>query len=545
MRFDKRLLRPPPISTEKAWFFAFLCPVVTTTLQYLLVPRMRVAPFLLSYVALTLVSWLGGIGPGVMATLVAGSLVNHFVIEPVDTFKLSGIAFHATVLFSLTGVAIAVLVGSLQSLFHEADLTASSLREGESRMRQLAEERQAALDSLQQANGRLEETDERRSRFLALLSHELRNPLAPIRNSVYVLERVGPGTGPIARARETIDRQARHLTRLVDDLLDLGRIEHGKMQLHVALFDLGALVRRVAEDHRELFAGAGVKLEVTVPEEPIEIAADSARVVQMIGNLLGNAAKFTPPGGHAEIALRREAASAEIVVRDTGAGMSREVLSTIFEPFVQADQTLARSRGGLGLGLALTRVLASLHQGTIEAHSEGPGRGSQFVVRLPVSIALPERAAEPERRHPHPPAALARRILVIEDNPDAAESLKAALELDGHFVEVALSGNEGLEKARAFWPDVILCDLGLPGLDGYEVARAIKAGGAASAPGCLVALSGYGQPEDIERARQAGFDRHMLKPPNMADLNRLLAVTRPCRGKAADLAPAALEGEPS
>ena len=372
----------------------------------------------------------------------------------------------------------------------------------------------------------MREADRRKSDFLAVLSHELRNPLAAIRNSVYVLERKGPGKGPVALAREVIDRQSRHLTRLVDDLLDLSRIDTGKLRLQVVDVRLDALVSRIAEDYRESFASAGVDLDVTVPEEPVEVAGDPTRLSQMIGNVLANAAKFTQRGGRVQLSLSREASTAVVTVRDNGVGMSRELVSTIFEPFVQAERTLARSLGGLGLGLALTKALTSAHRGTIDAHSDGPGRGSAFVIRIPVTHAV-SLSRPAERRRPRAPGP-ARRVLVIEDNPDAALSLKAALEIDGHLVEVALSGPEGLHKVRTFSPDVILCDLGLPGLDGYEVAKALRADPAAPTPGCLVALSGYGLPDDVERARQAGFDRHMIKPPSIADLDRLLAGEKPC-----------------
>ena len=369
-----------------------------------------------------------------------------------------------------------------------------------------------------------------------MLSHELRNPLASIRNSVYILTiltRKSGGSPQETRARQVIDRQSQQLTRLVDDLLDLTRIEKGKLRLQSAAVDLGELIERTAEDYESVFTSAGLALQVDLPEMPLVCEGDATRLSQVIGNLLGNAAKFTPRGGHAWLSLSCQpvpnnpgggGSVAVIRVGDDGIGMSPEVLSAVFKPFMQADPTLDRSRGGLGLGLALSRSFVELHGGTLEARSEGPGRGSEFLVRLPLPASEPDRPAE--RRLPQP-VGRRRRVLIIEDNDDSAESLKAALELDGHIVEVAYTGREGLEKARAFSPEVVLCDLGLPGLDGYAVARALHADPALR-PNCLVALSGYGLPEDVERAREAGFDRHIVKPPDFVDLARLLASSSSC-----------------
>ena len=377
----------------------------------------------------------------------------------------------------------------------------------------------------------LRDADRRKNEFLAILSHELRNPLAPIRNSVYVLERVPPGGDQATRALAVIDRQAQHLARLVDDLLDVTRISRGKIRLQLERIELGSLIRRTADDHRDLFARNGIELQVSA-DGPLHVSGDPTRLSQVVGNLLENSAKFTPRGGHTRISAAVTAdGRAEIRVRDDGTGIERDTLGRLFEPFVQAEKTLDRSRGGLGLGLALVKGMIQMHGGTVTAESEGLGMGSEFIVRLPLeSSSRPRLSAVPAPSH----TADTRRVLVIEDNTDAAESLREALELGHHVVEVAYAGPEGIEKARAFSPDVVLCDIGLPGLDGYGVARAFRADPRLGST-YMVALSGYALQEDVERAKQAGFDRHMAKPPDLAALEALLAE-RPAAAAPAEAA---------
>jgi two-component system CheB/CheR fusion protein len=368
----------------------------------------------------------------------------------------------------------------------------------------------------------LREADRRKNDFLGMLSHELRNPLAPIRNSLYILGRAAPGGERARHALAVIDRQVQHTTRLVDDLLDVTRISRGKVRLRRERLDLGELARRTAEDHRDLFARSGVHLDLDVAAEPLPVNVDATRIAQVIGNLLQNAVKFTPRGGRALLAVSRGEGSAIVTVQDSGAGIAPDVMARLFEPFMQADSTLDRSSGGLGLGLALVRGLAELHGGSVTAHSEGMGRGATFTVRLPLERRRePRLSAVPAR--PATPAA--RRLLVIEDNVDSAETLKEALELNDHVVDIALTGPEGLEKARALHPDVVLCDIGLPGMDGFQVARQVRAdpaiGGVA-----LIALSGYAQAEDLERSREAGFDLHLAKPPALDELERAIDQVR-------------------
>jgi len=381
-------------------------------------------------------------------------------------------------------------------------------------------ERKRAEQALRKSEAELREASRRKSEFMAMLSHELRNPLAPIRNSLFVLGRAVPGSEQAIRANAVINRQVEHLTRLVDDLLDITRISQGKIRLEQRRVELNDLVGRTVDDHRSLFDRNEVRLESQICSEPLFVNADPTRLTQVVGNLLGNAAKFAGQGGLAQIRVSTDPKTkqATIVVSDSGAGMTKETLAHLFEPFMQGESTLDRSKGGLGLGLALARVLVTLHGGTISAQSSGPGQGSLFVVSLPLANV---EAAQEEVAAAHR-APTSRRVLLIEDNIDAASSLCEALELDAHQVAVAHNGPDGLTMARQFDPEVVLCDIGLPGMTGYEVARAFR--GDPALKGCfLVALTGYAMPEDLQQATEAGFDRHLAKPLSLQALEELLA----------------------
>ncbi|MBS1149883.1 MAG: sensor hybrid histidine kinase [Myxococcaceae bacterium] len=368
-----------------------------------------------------------------------------------------------------------------------------------------------------QAEEALREADRRKNEFLGVLSHELRNPLTPIRNSLSILERATPGGEQARRAHSVIDRQVSHLTRLVDDLLDVTRISSGKVRLQRTRLDLADALRSIVDDHRTLLEGHDVT--VTVPDDPVWIDADPARLAQVVGNLLNNAAKFTPVDGKVSVSLTQAGDRAVLGVADTGLGLDPETLQKLFEPFAQADRSLDRSRGGLGLGLALVKCMVELHGGEVSAQSDGPGRGARFTVKLP--LAAGGALAQPSLP---PPDAVSpkRKVLVIEDNRDAADSLAEALELSGHQVAVAYDGRAGLAGAVGFRPQIVICDIGLPdGMDGYAVARALRRD-SATAAAYLVALTGYAQPDDQRRALNAGFDAHLAKPVELAALERLL-----------------------
>jgi two-component system CheB/CheR fusion protein len=365
----------------------------------------------------------------------------------------------------------------------------------------------------------LKEASRRKDEFLAMLGHELRNPLAPIRNCLHVLGMPNVTEAQVERARGTMERQVGHLTRLVDDLLDVSRISQGKILLRKERLDFVEIVRTTVEDHRGGLLAAGLQLEVDLPPGPLWVSGDPTRLSQIVGNLLHNAGKFTDRGGRVSVRVHAEGGKVSFAVQDTGIGIEPEVLTRLFEPFSQAPPGLARSRGGLGLGLALVSRLTELHNGVVEASSEGSGRGSEVRLRLPLDGQQPAGAAAAAQGEGMRP----RRCLLIEDNRDAAESMALLLQLSGHEVEIAFDGSDGLEKARRFRPEIVLCDIGLPGgMDGYAVARALRAD--PDLARCrLIALTGYGQEEDQRHAREAGFDVHLTKPADLEALRRLIA----------------------
>lgn len=381
-------------------------------------------------------------------------------------------------------------------------------------------ERKQAEQALRQSEAELREADRRKNEFMAMLSHELRNPLAPIRNSLYVLGRTVPGSEQATRANAVINRQVEHLTGLVDDLLDITRISRGKIRLERRRVELNDLVRRTVEDHRSLFEENGVAIESKFAPEPLFVNADPTRLAQVVGNLLGNAAKFAGKGGLARVRVSTDPATQKptIVVADSGAGMTEETLAHLFEPFMQGESTLDRSQGGLGLGLALAQELVKLHGGHIRAHSDGAGQGAEFVVSLPAD----QIDSEPDATTATSSTITRRRVLIIEDNIDAADSLREALELDEHQVAVAHDGPSGLALARSFHPEVVLCDVGFPGMNGYDVARAFRVDEALKRT-FLVAVTGYALPEDLQHATEAGFQRHLAKPLSLQGLQELLS----------------------
>ena len=382
-------------------------------------------------------------------------------------------------------------------------------------------EREQVEAALRAANLQLAEADQRKNEFLAVLSHKLRNRLAPIKSSLWVLVRATAGGDQVRRAQAVIERQVDQLARLVDDLLDVTRITRNEIKLQRQRLELSALVRQTIEDQRPLFDKAEVHLEFHPAPRPVFVNADGNRLAQVIGNLLQNAAKFTGPGGATLVTVHAERAEkrAAIQVVDTGVGMAPEMVSRLFQPFSQVDSSSDRSKGGLGLGLALVKGLVELHGGDVTAQSAGLGQGAEFTVHLP--LAMEEATAS--QTGSENAAKSRRRVLVIEDNIDAADSLREVLASGEHEVEVAYSGPEGIAKAREFRPEAVLCDIGPPGMDGLEVARAFKADESLKDV-FLVALSGYTLPEDLQRASEAGFERHLPKPASLEEVEALLAA---------------------
>ena len=381
------------------------------------------------------------------------------------------------------------------------------------------------ITAQREAEESLREADRRKDEFIAVLAHELRNPLAPVRNAIHLLRRIGPPEPRLVRARDVIDRQVTHMARLIDDLLDVSRIARGKLALQKERCDLTAIVRQTADDYRASLEATGLTVTIVAPPGPMWVEGDPVRLAQMIGNLLQNAGRFTRAGGQVEVIAQPDPARgmAEVAVRDTGVGIHPSLLSRLFEPFSQAEQGLAREQGGLGLGLALTRGLAELHGGSASASSDGLGRGSTFVVRVPLCARRVDAAGPPEDTEA---GRRTLRVLIIEDNRDTAATLAEVLELSGHAVALAYDGAAGIEAARSLRPDVVISDIGLPGdVDGYGVARTLRAEWGRSGPDrpVLLALSGYSDGTARTRSREAGFDRHFAKPPDLVALERALA----------------------
>jgi two-component system CheB/CheR fusion protein len=393
------------------------------------------------------------------------------------------------------------------------------------RVRREAEEsaRQRIDEELRRRADEIAAADRRKDQFLAMLAHELRNPLAPIRNAVELMRQVETLDPSFQPNREMVERQVKNMARLVDDLLDVSRITQGSIRLRKEPVELRNILERAVDGTRPLIESRGHQLILELPRDPIRLDADPTRLEQVVTNLLNNAAKYTMPGGHIWLSAELDGKEAVVRVRDTGIGVPPDVLGRVFEPFVQTDGSLARTEGGLGIGLTLVRSLVEMHGGQVEAHSPGLGQGSEFTIRLPARVAQPaELPAPPVSETAVRPLARPLRILVVEDNVDAAESLATLLRVWGHDVQVVHDGLQALDAARGRRPEVVLLDIGLPGLDGYQVARRLREdlglGGA-----LLVAMTGYGQPEDRRRSREAGIHHHFVKPVEPFVLRNLLA----------------------
>jgi len=380
-------------------------------------------------------------------------------------------------------------------------------------------ERKHLQEELRNNAERLMEADHRKDEFLAVLAHELRNPLAPIVSCLQILKNSGVSDRLADPARQTIERQVQQLVRLVDDLLDVSRITRGKIQLRKEPVELATVVAWALETSRSLLEARKHELTVAIPIEPVWLEADLVRLAQVFSNLLNNAAKYTEEGGHISLVAERRDMEVVVRLRDTGVGMTKEMLTHAFDLFAQADRSLKQSQGGLGIGLTLVRTLVQLHGGSIQAVSEGPGKGTEFIIRLPL-IQPPRPTGPPPKKASAPSAA--RRILVVDDNVDAADSLARYLEMSGHQVRTASGGLEALETARLYRPEVVLLDIAMPGMDGYELASRLRQEHGLEKT-LLVALTGYGQEEDRRRSREVSIDHHLVKPVDPETLQDLLA----------------------
>ncbi len=384
-------------------------------------------------------------------------------------------------------------------------------------------ERGRIEEELRQRAEQLAEMDRRKDEFLATLAHELRNPLAPLRNSLNILRMSGGSDPSVERVYEMMERQVNHMIRLVDDLLEVSRITRGKIEFRKECVDLATVLRSAIETSRPLIEAAHHQLAITLPAERVILEADPVRLSQVIANLLNNAAKYTEEGGQIWLTARCEGNEAIVSVRDSGLGIPADMLPRVFDMFAQVDRTLKRSQGGLGIGLTLARTLVEMHGGRIEARSDGLGQGSQFLVHLPLAgenfVAAEGR---PRAQGQQPIGLYQQRVLVVDDNRDAADSLGMLLKFLGADAYVVYDGSAALEALRIYRPTTVFLDIGMPGLDGYEIARHVR-----QAPECgdvmLIAMTGWGQEEDRRRSKEAGFDHHLIKPANADTLQTLLA----------------------
>ncbi len=459
-------------------------------------------------VAAVIAAWYGGLGPGLLATFLGAMAADYLFTPYRHSFRIESVSGAVALgVMVFTGVLLSLLCESLHRTRRRLEAEQQNLR--------------GSVELQRQMRDALAESDRRKDEFLATLAHELRNPLAPVRNAIHILKARMPPAPELQWARDVIDRQVTQMTRLIDDLMDVARITRGTFELRREPVALDEVIRVAVETSRPIIDASGHQLVVSLPAEPINLDADLIRLAQVFSNLLNNAAKYTGPGGRIAVTAEREGDSVLVGVQDSGVGISSDMLAKVFEPFTQLDNSLERTRGGLGIGLALARRLVEMHGGGVEAQSAGPGYGSRFVVRLPVSIHRNvTRSVAQESSNPAP--ALGRhRILVADDNYDSATSLGILLNDAGYDVRTAGDGVQALETAAQFRPDIALLDIGMPKLNGYDVARQIREQPWGDQV-LLIALTGWGGADHRQQTAQAGFDHHLTKPVDPAALTRLL-----------------------
>ncbi|HWP48478.1 MAG TPA: ATP-binding protein [Candidatus Limnocylindrales bacterium] len=485
-----------PETTNPIWLrygMAISVVILALLLTYGLWPLIEPSADPLFFAAVTISSWYGGLGPGLWATFLSAWMIDYFFMPPTHSLTFG--------LDDMLELSVFVLVALLIS--------------------SLTETRRRLEKELKQRVAELAEADKRKNTFLAMLAHELRNPLTSSLNAVQILRLENTHNPDLRWPVEVVERQLRHMNRLVEDLLDISRITCGKIELCKELLDLTTVVTHALDTSRPFIEARKHKVSVSLPSEPLYLEADPVRLEQVLVNLLNNAAKYTDPGGQIWLTVYREGEKAVLRVRDTGIGIPPEMVDRIFDLFTQVNGSQDRLRGGLGIGLTLVRSLVELHGGKISAYSAGPGQGSEFVVQLPLLSVSPEtpwKKFQPASGGKNPPH---RRILVVDDNTDAAVSLGKLLKLWGHEVQIAQDGPTAIELATSYRPEVVLLDIDLPGINGYEVARRFRQEPQLSQV-VLIALTGYGQKEDPQRAREAGFDHHFTKPINLRALQRAL-----------------------
>ena len=494
---DRRMARA---ATVAAYGGAVAVTLAALFLRWFLDPWLvKGVPYITLYGAVAIAVWFGGLGPAVLAMLLGYALVNVRYISAHDSVSVSGPSESiALALFTLSCSLIIVLGEAMR-------------RARDRHRRSEAEVRQHARE--------LQRADANKSRFLAVLSHELRNPLAPLRTGLALLRAREHGDPARAETHDMMERQIAQLTRLIDDLLDVSRIDRGKLELRTQRLTIDSVLRMAIDTAKPNIDAQAHEFAVRYSGQPLYVEGDLVRLAQVVSNLLNNAAKFSPPKGRIELSAQAQDGSVLVRVADNGIGIPRERLPEVFDMFVQLEPGSAAAAGGLGLGLTLARVIVRRHGGDIEARSDGPGNGSEFLVRLPLAAAPP--AVDIETPSPAAPPAR-RRVLVVDDNVDAAQTLAAYLRLDGHRVESAVDGEAALRIAAVLHPDVAFIDLNMPRMDGAEVARRLRVTSWGRKTR-LIALTGMGQSADVERTRDAGFDEHITKPADLHHVSRIAA----------------------
>lgn len=495
----------------------FLYPLLGDSLPFL--------PFLFLVVA---VAWHGGFGPSFLA-LILGLFATAYFFLPPRYSVMEGLLDHQAQAFGFLflGLTIGLFSGALRSARGRAEANACEAVRQRQELELEMGRRRLLEEELHKRAEQLAEADRRKDEFLALLGHELRNPLAPIRNAVQVMKLLRLTDARLQWARDVIDRQMGQMVRLVDDLLDVSRISHGQITLKTEPIELAEVIQRAIEISRPLLESRGHQWTISLPSEPIWLQADMVRLAQVVANLLNNAGKYTPDQGQIRLTAEQQGQEIMLRVSDNGVGIAPDMLPRVFDLFVQAANVLDRSEGGLGIGLTLVKRLVELHGGRIEAHSAGVGQGSEFIVHLPVvpTTVGTTNNGDSHMATPAPAPAAVRRILAVDDNVDAAATLALWLRTQGHEVRIAHDGLAALHEAEAFRPEVILLDIGLPQMDGYEVARRLREQLGMKST-LLIALTGYGKEEDRRRSRAAGFDVHLVKPADLAQLRSLLAGSK-------------------
>jgi signal transduction histidine kinase/CheY-like chemotaxis protein len=480
------------------------------------------ATFMPLFMAILASAWLGGLRPGLLATALCALAADWFLLDPVGSLWLGGdLQAIQLVLFCTMGAALSLACQWL----HNARGRTTTLSEDVSQLQHMEENlRRLAAD--------LSEADRRKDRFLATLSHELRNPLAPIRNSLELIKRSGgdPATADIARA--AMERQLVQMVRLVDDLLDVSRITRDKLELRRAIVTLKSVLDNAVEAALPCITEHGHQLSVRLPDQAVWLSVDPARAAQVFSNLLNNAAKYTDDGGHLQLIARVDGEEAIVCVIDDGIGVPPQQVSRVLEMFGQVDNSLERSEGGLGIGLSLAKRLVEMHNGRIDLRPAPDGKGTEVEVRLPTMTPPVGMSADQPSTQVSAAEQRRRRVLVVDDNHDSAQTLAMVLDVMGHETCVANDGLEAVRIAGTFRPDIVLLDIGMPRLNGYEACRQIRAQPWATDV-TMVAVTGWGHDDDRRRSRQAGFDLHLVKPLEPLEVERVIRGFEPGRRRQA------------